>query len=86
MDNIQKALKIIGVKEATGHIQYPIPSMVHWRQAAALSAFYRMNAQLCASDFCDLLTTPERKTTCDPLQHVHAQTSYPRRKNKLIVE
>ena len=51
LDNIQKkALKVIGVDEATAHQDLSIPSLTYRRQVAAASVLYKMHAKLCPKD------------------------------------
>ena len=59
LDNIQrKALRIIGVDEATARTQHNIPSLLHSRQVAAASALYKMHTSLCPADLKALLPPP----------------------------
>ena len=63
LDNIQKkALKVIGVDEATALMQLNITSLLHRRQVAAATVLYKMQTRHCPAELTIL------KTSCNPLQ------------------
>ena len=62
LDNIQrKALKIIGVNEATARTQLLIPSLTHRREVAAVTVFYKMYTRHCPIDLYKLLPPPLKR-------------------------
>ena len=62
LDNIQrKALKIIGVNEATARTQLSIPSLTHRREVAAVTVFYKMYTRHCPRDLYKLLPPPLKR-------------------------
>ena len=68
LDNIQrKALKIIGVNEATASAQLSIPSLTLRREVAAVTVFYKMYTRHCPIGLYKLLPPPlkrKRVTRC----------------------
>ena len=59
LDNIQKkALKVIGVDEATAHLSLSIPKLTHRRQVAAACVLYKMHARQCPKDLKEMLPPP----------------------------
>ena len=76
LDNIQKkALKIIGVNEATARSQLNITSLLHRRQVAAATVLYKMHTTNCPQDLAALLPTPyvqRRATRSSVSMPVHA--------------
>jgi hypothetical protein len=59
LDNIQKkALKVIGVNEATALSQLNITSRLHRRQVAAATVLYKMQTSHCPQDLSALLPQP----------------------------
>ena len=84
LDNIQKkALKVIGVDEATAHQELSIPSLTHKHQVAAASVLYKMHTKLCPNDlneFCPLPLERRRVTRASTSTPDHAG-SIPAAKN-----
>ena len=59
LDNIQKkALKVIGVDEATALTQLNITSLLHRRQVAAATVLYKMQTRHCPAELSALLPPP----------------------------
>ena len=62
LNNIQrKALKIIGVNEATACTQLSISSLTHRREVAAVIVFYKMYTRHCPIDLYKLLPPPLKR-------------------------
>ena len=59
LDSIQqKALRIIGVNQATACTQLAIPSLQHRRDVAAVTVLYKMHTSHCPRDLQELLPCP----------------------------
>ena len=67
LDNMQKkALKIIGINEATACSQISIPSLTHRRDVAALTVFYKMYTRHYPTDLYKLLPPPLKRKRVTP--------------------
>ena len=87
LDNIQrKALKIIGVNEATARTQLSIPSLTHRREVAAVTVFYKVYTRHCPIDLYMLRPPPlkrKRVTRSSTSMPDHALTVPDARTNSL---
>ena len=75
LDSIQqKALRIIGVNQATACKELAIPSLQHKRELAAVTVLYKMHTSHCPRDLQELLPCPYTTGQKNPCQLIHAQS------------
>ena len=80
LDSIeQKALKIIGVNQATACTEVALPSLQHRREVAAVTVLYKMHTSNCPRDLQELLPCPYTSASSSMPNHAlampHAKTS-----------